>query len=94
MSKDKAIIVFNNGKWNTTVDIEVPLDITATELVIGLNIAYDLGIDTSNIKNCYLKAENPIALLRGNKTLAQYGIRNGSVIFYTEQGDLNDGELI
>ncbi len=92
MSKDKAIIVFNNGKWNTTVDIEVPLDITATELVIGLNIAYDLGIDTSNIKNCYLKAENPIALLRGNKTLAQYGIRNGSVIFYTEQGDLNDGE--
>ncbi len=84
MSKDKAIIVFNNGKWNTTVDIEVPLDITATELVIGLNIAYDLGIDTSNIKNCYLKAENPIALLRGNKTLAQYGIRNGSVIFYTE----------
>lgn len=84
MSKDKAIIVFNNGKWNTTVDIEVPLDITATELVIGLNIAYDLGIDTSNIKNCYLKAENPIALLRGNKTLSQYGIRNGSVIFYTE----------
>lgn len=84
MSKDKAIIVFNNGKRNTTVDIEVPLDITATELVIGLNIAYDLGIDTSNIKNCYLKAENPIALLRGNKTLAQYGIRNGSVIFYTE----------
>ena len=84
MSKDKAIIVFNNGKRNTTVDIEVPLDITATELVIGLNIAYNLGIDTSNIKNCYLKAEHPIALLRGNKTLAQYGIRNGSVIFYTE----------
>lgn len=84
MSKDKVIIVFNNGKLNTTVDIEVPLDITATELVIGLNTAYDLGIDTSNIKNCYLKAENPIALLRGNKTLAQYGIRNGSVIFYTE----------
>ena len=84
MGKDKVIIVFNNGKLNTTVDIEVPLDITATELVVGLNTAYDLGIDTSNIKNCYLKAENPIALLRGNKTLAQYGIRNGSVIFYTE----------
>ena len=69
MSKDKAIIVFNNVKLNTTVDIEIPLDITATELVIGLNSAYDLGIDTTDIKNCYMKAENPIALLRGNLSL-------------------------
>ena len=84
MSKDKAIIVFNNLKHNTTVDIEVPLDITANELVVGLNIAYELGIDTSDIKNCYLKAENPIALLRGNKTLAQYGIRNCSIINFTD----------
>ncbi len=83
MSKDKAIIIFNNVKLNTTVDIEIPLNITATELVIGLNSAYDLGIDISDIKNCYLKAENPIALLRGNKTLAQFGIRNGSIINYT-----------
>lgn len=83
MSKDKAIIIFNNAKLNTTVDIEIPLNITATELVIGLNSAYDLGIDISDIKNCYLKAENPIALLRGNKTLAQFGIRNGSIINYT-----------
>lgn len=84
MNKDKAIIVFNHIKRNTSVDIEVPLDITATDLVVALNTAYDLGIDTTNIKNCYLKAENPISLLRGNKTLAQYGIRNGSVINYTE----------
>ena len=83
MSKDKAIIIFNNVKLNTTVDIEIPLNITATELVIGLNSAYDLGIDISDIKNCYLKAENPIALLRGNKTLDQFGIRNGSIINYT-----------
>lgn len=84
MSRDKAIIVFNNVKLNTTVDIEIPLDITANELIIGLNVAYDLGIDTSDIKSCYLKAENPIALLRGNKTLAQFGIRNGSIINYIE----------
>lgn len=83
MSKDKAIIIFNNVKLNTTVDIEIPLNITATELVIGLNSAYDLGIDISDIKNCYLKAENPIALLKGNKTLAQFGIRNGSIINYS-----------
>lgn len=84
MERDKVIIIFNNHRQNTTVDIEVPSDITVMELVIGLNTAYDLGIDTTDIKNCYLKAENPIALLRGNKTLDQYGIRNGSIINFTE----------
>lgn len=84
MSKNKAIIIFNNMQTNSVVDIEVPLDITANELVIGLNSAYDLGIDTTDIKKCYLKAENPIALLRGNKTLSQYGIRNGSIVYCTK----------
>lgn len=84
MSKNKAIIIFNNMQTNSVVDIEVPLDITANELVVGLNSAYDLGIDTTDIKKCYLKAENPIALLRGNKTLSQYGIRNGSIVYCTK----------
>jgi len=84
MNRDIAIIVFNIIKRQFSVDLEVPLNITANELVVALNTAYELGIDTSNIKNCYLKAENPIALLRGNKTLSEYGIRNGSVITFTE----------
>lgn len=84
MNRDVAIIVFNIVKRQFTIDLEVPLNITANELVVALNAAYDLGIDTTNIKNCFLKAENPIALLRGNKTLSEYGIRNGSVINFTE----------
>lgn len=84
MNRDVAIIIFNITKCQFSVDLEVPLNITANELVIALNAAYDLGIDVSNIKNCFLKAENPIALLRGNKTLSEYGIRNGSVINFTE----------
>lgn len=84
MNKEIAIVVFNIIKRNFTVDLEIPLNITANELVTALNTAYELGIDTSDIKNCYLKAENPIALLRGNKTLNEYGIRNGSIINYTE----------
>lgn len=84
MNRDVAIIVFNIVKRQFTIDLEVPLDITANELVVALNTAYDLGIDITNIKNCFLKAENPIALLRGNKTLSEYGIRNGSVINFTE----------
>ena len=84
MNRDVAIVVFKIVKRQFSIDLEIPLNITANELVVALNTAYDLGIDTSNIKNCYLKAENPIALLRGNKTLSEYGIRNGSVITFTE----------
>lgn len=84
MKKEKAIIIFNNRKENTAVDIEIPLDITAAELLFGLNAAYRLDLDLSDIKKCYLKSENPIALLKGNKTLGQYGIRNGSIINYPE----------
>ena len=84
MNKETAIIIFNIIKRNFTVDLEVPLDISANDLVNALNTAYDLGIDTSNMKNSYLKMENPISLLKGNKLLADYGMRNGSVINYTE----------
>lgn len=84
MSKGTAIFVLNLTKKNITADIEVPLNISANEFVVALNSAFDLGIDTTNIKNCYLKAENPIALLRGNKSLREFGLRNGSVINYTE----------
>ena len=84
MNKDLAIITLNITRRDFTVDLEVPLDISANDLVNALNSAYDLGIDTSDIKNCYLKAENPIALIKGNKTLAEFGLRNGSVINYTD----------
>ncbi|MBE6801978.1 MAG: hypothetical protein E7530_03745 [Ruminococcaceae bacterium] len=84
MAKDTAIIIFNILNRGFSVDLEVPLDISGNDLTVALNQAYQLGIDTADVKNCYLKAENPIALLRGNKTLKEYGIRNGSVINFTE----------
>lgn len=84
MNKDTAVVIFHIAKRNVSVDLEVPLHITANELVQALNTAYELRIDTSDIKNCYLKAERPIALLRGNKTLAEFGICNGTLIHYTE----------
>lgn len=84
MNKETVTAVFNMTKRNIIKDIEIPLYITANELVVALNEAYDLKIDTSNVKNCYLKAEKPIALLRGNKTLAEFGVRNGTVIYFTE----------
>lgn len=71
-------------KKNYEVDLEIPLDISANELVIALNTAFALGIDTTDVKNCYLKSENPIALLKGNKLLADFGIHNGTMIYITD----------
>lgn len=84
MAKETVIIIFNILKRGFSTDLEVPLYISANELVLALNEAYELKIDTSNAKNCYLKAENPIALLRGDKTLSEFGVRNGTVIHFTE----------
>ena len=86
--ENKAIIIFNICKRNLQYDLEIPLDISANDLVIALNNAYDLGIDVSDVKNCYLKAENPIVLLKGNKLLLDFGVRNGTVINFTEWGIL------
>ncbi len=82
MNTDKAIVIFKLNKKE--FDLEIPLDISAYELVVALNSAFNLNINVSNNRECYLKSKNPIALLRGDKTLLQYGIRNGTQISFNE----------
>lgn len=77
---EKAIITVRLLKKKEVYDIEVPLDISGNDLVIVLNQAFKLGIDVNNILDCYLNMESPIALIRGNKLLRDYGMRNGSII--------------
>jgi uncharacterized ubiquitin-like protein YukD len=79
-----AVILVRFCKKKVEKDIEVSLDITANELLIGLNSAYDLGIDIDDIRKCYLKMENPVALLHGNKLLREYGMHDCSIINITE----------
>lgn len=81
---NRAVIIFKNHRKNTELDLDIPLDISANDLVFALNSAYNLEIDVTDVTNCYLKAENPIVLLKGNKTLAEFGVRNGTVINFTE----------
>lgn len=80
---NKAVVIFRILKRKQEQDLEIPLDISANELFVALNTAYELGIDTGDIKNCYLQAERPIALLKGNKSLAEFGVRNGTIIYFT-----------
>lgn len=84
MDDNTAIVVLDLVKRGITVDLEIPLDITANELVLALNTAYNIGIDVKDMANCYLKAERPIALLRGNRLLREFGVCNGTVIHVTD----------
>ena len=79
---EKAIVEFINLKNNIKEELVIPTNITANDLIIALNEAFDLEMDIDNIFNCYLVAENPIAFLHGNKELSEYGIRNGTKIIF------------
>lgn len=84
MDRSKVVITVRILKKKIEEDLEVPLGITANELAVALNEAYGLGLDTDNMTDCYLKAENPIVLLKGNRTLEEFGIRNGSLIILND----------
>ena len=79
MASNSAIITVNLIKAGQRHDIEVPLDISANELCEVLLQKY-LPEHHGDIQQYYLKTERPIALLRGERTLREYGIRDGSVI--------------
>lgn len=79
---EKAIVEFINKNDNRKTELEIPINITANDLIIALNKAFNLEMDIDNIFNCYLVAENPIAFLHGNKELSEYGIRNGTKIIF------------
>ena len=83
MSVNKAIIMVNMIKTGDSYDLEVPVDISANELCEALFQKY-LPEQYGDMQQYYLKAERPIALLRGERTLREYGIRNGSIINITE----------
>lgn len=77
-----VILIFDHVKMNKRFDIEVPLDITANEFIYGLNAGLHLGIDMNNVAECYLCTEEPRALLRGDRLLEDFGLRDGTVITY------------
>ncbi len=85
MGKNTAVIVFQIEKTKELHDIEVPLDITANELVHALNVTYDLGINEDDITQLYFKAENPIILLKGKRTLKEMGVHQATKVIFSEE---------
>ena len=79
---DNIIIEFS---WNnTSTDVEIPKSITADELINALNSGFNLGIDVDNPKTYLFRADNPIALIKGDITIEELGLRNGTVIYFEE----------
>ena len=79
MLSTHAIITVKLINKNESYDLEVPLDISAGELCGALYEMYSSQIQ-SNMQQFFLRAERPIALLRGQRSLRDYGIRDGSII--------------
>ena len=75
-----AVIVVRLLRKKQEHDIEVPLDITANDLVKALNSSFNLGISENETDNMFLRAESPIAFLKGDHMLYEYGLRNGTII--------------
>ena len=63
-----------------TYDIEVPLDISAQDLIKGLH----QGLNHSDTIPKAIRAENPVACLTGDCILSEYGLRDGSNLYFYE----------
>lgn len=82
MALNTIIITINLTASGHSYDLEIPLDISACELCDALFQKY-LPEQHGDIQQYYLKTERPIALLRGERTLREYGLRDGSMINIT-----------
>lgn len=80
--KKNVILQFEWEKTGECIDIEVPLNITANELLYALNRGLQLGINLTDMSQCYLTTENPIVLLKGDVLLEEFGIRDGTKICF------------
>ena len=79
MQSTHAIITVRLMHSDVSYDLEVPLDISAGELCSAL-FERLMPEKKEGVAQHYLRAERPIALLRGERPLREYGVRDGTLI--------------
>ena len=87
MAKEKIIVDFVNEVNGDEFDIEIPLDITANELIYGLNKGLNLGLRMNEPLDSLFRSENPVALLRGDTVLSDYRLHQGSKIIFSRRSN-------
>lgn len=80
--KERIIVQFERQKTGELFDLEIPMNITANELLYALNAGLELGVNLDHVAENYLIAENPVALLRGDMLLQSFGLHDGSKICF------------
>ncbi len=80
--KDTAVVEFISMDTKYKRELEVPLDISADDMIEAISQAFQLPKVSQEGTEGYLIGENPIAFLHGRKTLREYGIHNGSILIY------------
>ena len=83
MKNEKRIFVILYLETGEEIDLDLPSKITVEELLEGLNEGLRWKIAAEDIRDCYLRSENPIAFLKGNHSLEEYHLRNGSALFFS-----------
>ena len=74
MNHKVVVVQMMTGK---TVDIEIPVDISAANLIAALYEALKLPGECQD----FIRCENPIAMLHGDAPVSHFGIRDGSVLY-------------
>ena len=78
---ERITVIVHDGT-DKVYDIEVPLDISARELIVALHSA----LHHAGACPAAIRCENPIAFLAGDRLLGQFNLRDGSnIYFYGEE---------
>lgn len=80
---DTIIVEFTISATGETHDLEIPKYIKVIDLLRALKAAYNLNIDMTRPEQLYLQAEEPAALLMGDHTIEEFGLHNGTKLFFS-----------
>ncbi len=82
---ETVVVVVHFPNKSMTEDLEIPLSITANDLIEALAAIYQVPFDPDRIFSYYVKCESPTALLRGQTQLSDYGVRDGSNLWLWDE---------
>ena len=73
MTPNILLVLIHQGQ---TIDLHVPADIRVSQLLAILTDKLHLRPERS-----FIRCENPVAMLAGDMTLADYGLHDGSTLY-------------
>ncbi len=88
--KETAVCILKSGGSRAPTDLEVPLDLPADELIRALGEMFCQGPGSCGPGNGFVRCENPIALLHGSRTLREWGVRDGTIVYLRDAGNEHD----